>query len=452
MVFSRKQQVQLIAILAVALLASSCWRHKKYEHPIANDSKQPDKVLFDKAIDDIEHGRYEVARITLNTLINTYDQSEYLAKSKLAIADSWYREGGAHGYAQAEAEYKDFILFYPTMEESAEAQNRVCMIHYNQMEKPDRDAQQALRAEDECRQLLVQFPNSRYAKEAAQRLRNIQEGIAEGEFRTGYFYYKKGSNPAAANRFVRLVDQYPLYSKSDEALWLLGDAYSRMGNRFRTKAGDAYSRIVREYPLSSYSEDAKAKLKALELPVPQADPAALARMKYDAEHPVHLGLMRKTFGFMAGGPDFTHAAQNGTPSMTTVSPTVPVSVPLPAGAAGTGGFNGDVTVSQVGANSALDTKPDARLGAPPSATDAKPASSGNTAQAGEAPQTAQTPASGSAPAAQSNEPLPVNHPMPVMKKKKKGKKQKNATAPQPAPVATPASSSAPGAGSSQAQK
>ena len=46
--------------------------------------------------------------------MNTYDTSEYLAKAKLAIADSWYQEGGAHGLAQAEAEYKDFILFYPS--------------------------------------------------------------------------------------------------------------------------------------------------------------------------------------------------------------------------------------------------------------------------------------------------------------------------------------------------
>ncbi len=442
MVFSGKQIAQLIAILMVASLASSCWRHKKYEHPIANDSKQPDKVLFDKSIDDIEHGRYEVARITLNTLINTYDQSEYLAKSKLAIADSWYREGGAHGYAQAEAEYKDFILFYPTMEESAEAQNRVCMIHYNQMEKPDRDQEQELRAEDECRQLLIQFPNSSYAKEAAQRLRNIQEAIAEGEFRTGFFYYHKGSNPAAANRFSRLVDQYPLYSKSDEALWLLGDAYSRMGNRFRSKAGDAYSRIVREYPLSSFVEEAKGRLKELELPVPKADPAALARMQYDAEHPVHLSLMHKTLGFMSSAPDLTHAAKNGSPAMTTVSPTVPASVPLPAGA-GSGGFSGDVTVSQVGANSALDTKPDARLGGQPAAADAPAAataSSGNAAQKGEAPQSAQAP--GATTAAAATEPLPVNHPMPVMKKKaKKSKKQKQAAAPL---LAAPAAASSGG--------
>ena len=106
------------------------FKRKKYENPITKDTQQPDKVLFDKSINDIERGRYEVARLTLNTLINTYDTSEFLAKAKLAIADSWYREGGLHGMAQAEAEYKDFILFYPTMEEAGESQQRICDIHY----------------------------------------------------------------------------------------------------------------------------------------------------------------------------------------------------------------------------------------------------------------------------------------------------------------------------------
>jgi hypothetical protein len=72
-------------------------------------------------------------------MMNTYDTSEYLAKAKLAVADSWKREGGAHGMAQAEAEYKDFILFYPNMEESAEAQFKICEMQYQQMDKADRD-------------------------------------------------------------------------------------------------------------------------------------------------------------------------------------------------------------------------------------------------------------------------------------------------------------------------
>src|SRR3954462_8360440 len=110
-------------VMVAMLAAGSCgFKHKKYDNPITKDTEQPDKVLFDKAINDLEHGRYELARIQLQTLINTYDSSEFLAKSKLAVGDSWYREGGIRGFSQAEAEYKEFILFYPHMEEAAESQ------------------------------------------------------------------------------------------------------------------------------------------------------------------------------------------------------------------------------------------------------------------------------------------------------------------------------------------
>src|SRR5579862_1583220 len=165
-----------VAMMAVSIGATSCgFHHLKYENPIAKDSQQPDKILYDKAVKDLEHGRYELARLTLNTLINTYDTSEYLAKAKLAIADSWFREGGASGLAQAEAEYKDFELFYPNMPEAGESQEKICQIHYRQMDKSDRDSNQAIRAEDECRTLITQFPNSKFVPEAQQLLRNIQE-------------------------------------------------------------------------------------------------------------------------------------------------------------------------------------------------------------------------------------------------------------------------------------
>src|SRR5437016_1094015 len=185
----QKNFIRYIAVLAAAaVLMSGCGiRRKKYDNPITKDTQQPDKVLFDKAVNDIEHSRFEVARLLLQNLINTYDTSEYLAKAKLAIADSWYREGGAHGLAQAEAEYKDFILFYPNMEEAAQSQYKVCSIHYKQMEKADRDPAQAQRAEDECRQVMVAFPNSKYVKESEQLLRNTQEVLADKEFRTGDF-------------------------------------------------------------------------------------------------------------------------------------------------------------------------------------------------------------------------------------------------------------------------
>jgi len=427
----------LIVLVGVELAASaSIFHHKKYENPITKDTRQPDKVLFDRAIEDITHGRFEIARITLNTLINTYDQSEYLAKAKLAIADSWYREGGVHGLAEAEAEYKDFELFYPTMPEASEAQYKVCMIHYKQMDKPDRDPSQALRAEDECRTMVVQYPNSKYIPDVQQRLRDIQETLAEGEMRVGTFYHGKGSNPAAANRLARLADQYPLYSRADEALWELGDSYSRMGNNYRRQAGDAYTRIVRDYPLSPYAESAKQRLKELEMPIPQADPVAYARMKYELEHRTRESMRSRAMNVISRGPDVHSAAKSGTPAMTTLRATVPVSVP--AVAESTGGVS-DVSVSTVPTGSTeLDKKPDARLN--------PPSQQSNTAALGSPNSTAMERIAA----------LPQNHTMSEkdrkrlekkykQQQKKAAKKQQSAPASTTAPAAgapaTPASSS-----------
>ncbi len=401
-----------LAAAAMLGLLTSCI-HKKYETPITKNTQQPDKVLFDKAMGDIEHGRYEVARIELNTLMNTYESSEFLAKAKLALADSWFREGGANGMAQAEAEYKDFELFYPTMEEASEAQYKICMIHYKQMDKADRDPAQALRAEDECRNLLIQYPNSKHAPQAAQLLRNIQEVLGGHEFSVGTFYFSRGANPAAANRLSYLADEYPLYSGADEALWEAGKSYLKMGPRFRQNAADDFSRIVRDYPLSARAADAEQELEDLEIPIPHLSQAAADREKYDDENYKGRSLMSQGMGFLLSKPDISHAAKSGQPTMQDASFPIPASVPkvnsnLEASAGASGGTTTDVSGSVVQDSSKIDRGKDARQNLDSKATTA---ATGGT----------------------SNEPVPTNHDAELKKareqalKKAKKNKKKNAT-------------------------
>lgn len=432
MIFGNRARCFLVLLAAVVLTTSCGLRRHPYENPITKDTQQPDKVLFDKAIHDIEHSRYEIGRLTLLTLINTYDTSEYLAKAKLAIADSWYREGGAHGLAQAEAEYKDFILFYPAMEEAAEAQNRVCDIHYKQMEKADRDPQHALRAQDECRQLLVQFPNSKFAPEAQQKLRDIQEVLASAEFKVGSFYHTKGSFPASANRLQALTDQFPLYSDSDEALWLMADDYRRMGDRFENQEAAAYTKIVKDYPLSSHVDAAKERLQAMNRPVPEADPAAVARMKFEQENRKRAGIPGRVFGVFSSRPDMRTAAKEGTPSMAVLRPGTPVSVPQ-APAPGATGVT-DVSAGVVTDTSALDRNPDARANPPAQGAAAAPAAGAANPPAGGANTTNVT--GQAVPAAAQNQPLPSNHTIPLKKQKKakKVKQPKGAAQPAAAPA------------------
>ena len=117
-------------------------------NPLKNvNSKQPDKELFDKAMLAMKKGRFDVARLDLQTMLNTYPESEYRMRAKLAVGDSWFKEGGTAALTQAEAEYSDFITFFPDAPEAAEAQMKVGDIYYQQMEKPDRDYINAQNAE-----------------------------------------------------------------------------------------------------------------------------------------------------------------------------------------------------------------------------------------------------------------------------------------------------------------
>jgi len=99
-----RKSTWLVLYLAAGLGMTGCFGHKKVDSQTGTGSSaEPDKVLYERAQNDIKHSRYDVARLTLQTLINTYPDSEYLAKAKLEVADSYYKEGGTSAMTQAVA-------------------------------------------------------------------------------------------------------------------------------------------------------------------------------------------------------------------------------------------------------------------------------------------------------------------------------------------------------------
>ncbi|MGB7845490.1 MAG: outer membrane protein assembly factor BamD [Candidatus Acidiferrum sp.] len=280
----------------------------------ATNTAEPDKQLYDKAMVDIKRGRHEVGRLALQTLINTYPDSEYLAKAKLAIADSYFKEGGTSNITLAINGYKDFIVFFPFLPEAAYAQMQVAMANYNMMPKPDRDTTHIRAAEEEFQTFLLKYPKDPLVPQAEQRLREVQEVLAEGQYRVAYYYYMKGDRRATAGRLIPLVRRYPLYSKSDTALWMLGEIFEK--SERKDVAGSYYAQIVKNYPLSSRAANAKGKLKDFGMPVPQADPKAVAWMTAEQNAPrQHESLVRKPLGILHSGPDVKMTARNGVPNL-----------------------------------------------------------------------------------------------------------------------------------------
>jgi outer membrane protein assembly factor BamD len=205
------------------------------------------------------------------------------------------------------------------------------------MEKADRDPTHALRAEEEYRQLIMQYPDSKLVPEAKQRLREVQEVIASREFSVGRFYYLRQSYPAAIARLKSLVDRYPLYSKADEALYLLGQSYegevnmlrarqmnevakSRMIADFTKGAAEAYGRILTRYPVMDRADDAKARLLALHQPVPRPTKAAVAQNKAEEDSRREASTLSKVMKTFAKHPNVSEATKIGEPTLVDPTP------------------------------------------------------------------------------------------------------------------------------------
>ncbi|MEO6806047.1 MAG: outer membrane protein assembly factor BamD [Edaphobacter sp.] len=312
-------------------------RHEKKMEPV--DAGLPDKVLYDKALDASKRGHFDVARLDLQTLLNTYPDSQYLMKAKLAVADSWFREGGTAALTQAEQEYKDFITFFPNAPEAAEAQMRVGDIYFRQMDKPDRDYSRVTHAEAEYRLMLQQFPESTLVPQAKQRLREVQEVMATRESEIAAFYATHSNWAATIARYQTVVDTYPQYSHMDEVLIGLGDAYETEARYIRTlrlpeaakarlektyddEAIAAYTKVVVEHSAAPHVEDARDRLDAMNVPIPTPTPAQAAasvalensRRQYRLEDRATLLFMHK--------PDVVLAARDGDPTLVDPTPTL----------------------------------------------------------------------------------------------------------------------------------
>jgi outer membrane protein assembly factor BamD len=402
--YATSNRLAVLLTMAIFLLGATqsnaqiLHKKKKVDKSTSADNNvQPDKVLYDRAADDVKHGKHEVGRLNLQTLINTYPDSEYLAKAKLLIADSYYKEGGTANMTQAISGYKDFIVFFPFLPEASYAQLQVAMGHFRQMEKPDRDRTEAKEAESEFQTFLLKYPKDPLADKAMQHLREVQEVIAEGDYRVAYYYYAKGDKRAAAARLIGVTNRYPLYSRADHALWMLGDIFDKAEKK--EVAANYYARIVKNYPLSSEAPQAKARLVAMKVPVPQPDPKARARMVAEQNAPrPHTSLAKKPLGILHSGPtgEMKTAARVGEPNLEPEADTSSATDVL------TGGNSSRIVVGGSGGGGTTTGAAGNTTGIVATVTPGGPKTEENGGTEGAAPADANAPADGSAapPAAQ----------------------------------------------------
>lgn len=291
---------RVIPAAFLALILAGCGGYPD-DIELQGDLDEPDRVLYNRAVVDLDRGQFTRSRLLFQNLINTYPDSEYLPLAKYGLAETYYHGGSSADMIQAEAEFKDFITFFPTSELADDAQLYVAMTHIRQMEQPDRDATQGQMAETELQNMISSYPDSDLGQEAREKLRAVQEVLAEGIMRVANFYATTGNFAGAVDRYRDVLDRYPDYSGLPETLYRLGETMRRGQNQ-----GEAivyYNRVIRNHPLSKAAQDAETRLVELEQPIPDSNPAALRRAEAAPPPPEVEGVLARMFGLWGRRPD-----------------------------------------------------------------------------------------------------------------------------------------------------
>jgi len=153
-----------------------------------------------------------------------------------------------------------FLKLYPTHPSADYAWYLRGLINFNndlgllgslsRQDVSERDPRAARESFDSFRELLTRFPESRYAPDAAARMKFIVNMLASHEVHVARFYLRKGAYVAAANRAQTALTTYPQAPANEEGLLIMVKAYDAMG--LTDLRNDAERVMKANFPKSKY--------------------------------------------------------------------------------------------------------------------------------------------------------------------------------------------------------
>jgi outer membrane protein assembly factor BamD len=257
-----------LAVILAAVLAFRCGHAKP---DLATLSSNSDQVIWEAGQKASEKRNWESARQHYKRIIEGFPQSELGPAARLALADSYFQEGGTANYILAVSQYRDFLTLYPSHPRSDYAQFQVGESFFKQKNGPDRDQMPTQRALDEYQRLVEIYPNSQQLDAAKGRIKECRQSLGEAEFRVGVFYQKtRQAYRSAIGRFEGVVEKYPDFDRFDEVLYRLGECLTLSGRA--AEALPHLQRLLDKYPQSPFVESARKlmadKEKAGNAPAP----------------------------------------------------------------------------------------------------------------------------------------------------------------------------------------
>ena len=250
-----------LALFVGTLAAASGCASANGRRAVPPGTTQPDQFLYDRGKDALDNKKWLTAREFFKQVTETYTQSPVRPDAKLAIGDTYIGEGSSESLVLAIAEFQEFLSFYPTHPRADYAQYKLGLAHFRQMRAPQRDQSETRDTVREFETFLTRYPNSTYAPEVRNRLREAKDRLSEAEFEVGRFYFRIHWYPGAIDRLTALMKEDPTFTARDGVYFYLGESLIKVSRQ--AEALPLYEKLITEFDQSQYLVEAKKRIDEL---------------------------------------------------------------------------------------------------------------------------------------------------------------------------------------------
>jgi outer membrane protein assembly factor BamD len=223
---------QAVIVIAAAALIGGCASVRNFDETRG----WPAPKLYAEARDEMNNRNWPRAIKLYETLESRFPFGRYSQQAMLELAYSQWKDVEP---LPAVATLDRFLKLYPTHPSADYAWYLRGLINFNhdlgflgflsRQDVAERDPRSARESFDSFRELVTRFPESRYAPDAAARMKFIVNMLASNEIHVARFYLRKGAFVAAANRAQTALTTYPQAPANEEGLLIMVKAYDAMG-------------------------------------------------------------------------------------------------------------------------------------------------------------------------------------------------------------------------------
>ncbi len=241
-----------IVLIGGVLLAGGCSWFKEQPTPIL-----PPDELYAQGEKELDRRRYEEARQAFQKIVERHPNTSFAPRARFLLGEAYYREGE---FEKAIKEFETFMSFYPRDQIADLVQYRLAMSYYDQMKPVEQDQGLTVRAVEQFRKLVKEFPDSRYATDALAKIEICRGRLAQKEVWVANYYITQGNAKGARQRLELVLKEYPRSLVVPETLWLLADVNFREGKL--DEATGLLRRLANEYGYTEWGRRANQRLRA----------------------------------------------------------------------------------------------------------------------------------------------------------------------------------------------